>query len=852
MNSTDIKVNKLNRQVAGFNTQLSEITQQQTTNTANITTNTTNISNKVDKVTGKGLSTNDYDATAKAQVALIANKADTTYVTTQIQSVSSQVQGFYATVSALTTAFPTGNSNNYAVTGNVVEVDTLTVTGACTTAGNITVTLNGVAITVALTTAMNTSALVASAIAGTAFSGWTTSVNGSAVTFTKSTNGVCSTPVFSGGSTGSTATFAVTTAGVNTDNNIYRWNGSSWASTGYLFNSASIASNSVTRDMVQDDALSLYPFQPRSTFMHNKTTVKTAIRNAIKDVRLYNTDLSKNYCIKTLYKQATYWIIEIGEIQADGTTNTVVASFNVASYTYTSGIVKHYLTSLTSAGIYGYAYIDWSTMPTGDGYYNMGYNETGIIRRCLNTNVKTINTGIFENSVYLEANDVYNAIKSIKLYNADPTVKYYIKEVDRSVVVSSNTVHCIRIAKVSDSTVVCEYNALSSSTDETANYIRLVTVNSSGIYADINLDWSQLTAGTKYASYLTTLNATLSSTVYAVPPFKLVFPSKIYAVVNKEVNLYYYNAIIGNLNKYAIKRASGLGVPYRECLRINTSTTGTTSSSVQIYDVTNSDVSLYDTRTFSVVVADTSANSGITKKCMFIGDSLTDQGFYETELVNLFSSDVMKVQLLGTRGSGSTLHEGRSGWSSYDYLTQQTYNSLTNAFYNTTTSAFDFSYYITNNPSVGVPDWVFIQLGTNDVWRPMNGTTTAQNYATMIASIKAYNSNIKIGVVLTVPNADMENLQGNTQTNLSETWHKSTLTLIQGLMDTFGNRESEGLYLVPVYINLDTVNNMKTTTEAINSRNTTIVTRLTDAIHPATSGFNQIADSYYYFLKNQS
>jgi hypothetical protein len=98
------------------------------------------------------------------------------------------------------------------------ELDTLTVSAGATGSGNITITLNGVAKTVAVT-AGQTAGQVGDAIRATAFSGWT--VGGSAgsatVTFTKTTTGTNSAPSFSDtGSTGVTASFARTTTGVAT------------------------------------------------------------------------------------------------------------------------------------------------------------------------------------------------------------------------------------------------------------------------------------------------------------------------------------------------------------------------------------------------------------------------------------------------------------------------------------------------------------------------------------------------------------------------------------------------------------------------------------------------------------
>jgi hypothetical protein len=70
--------------------------------------------NKVDKVTGKGLSTNDYDNTEKAEVAKVALKADKTYVDTLAASLASgSPSGTYANLAALAAAIPAGNTNVY-------------------------------------------------------------------------------------------------------------------------------------------------------------------------------------------------------------------------------------------------------------------------------------------------------------------------------------------------------------------------------------------------------------------------------------------------------------------------------------------------------------------------------------------------------------------------------------------------------------------------------------------------------------------------------------------------------------------------------------------------------------------
>lgn len=92
------------------------------------------------------------------------------------------------------------------------ETDTLTISAGATSAGNVTITLNGVATNVAVGLGDSTSA-VATKIANTAFIGWTSSVSGSTVTFTSLAYNAMTAPSFSGGSTGVTGSFTVTTGG---------------------------------------------------------------------------------------------------------------------------------------------------------------------------------------------------------------------------------------------------------------------------------------------------------------------------------------------------------------------------------------------------------------------------------------------------------------------------------------------------------------------------------------------------------------------------------------------------------------------------------------------------------------
>lgn len=94
------------------------------------------------------------------------------------------------------------------------EVDTLTFSAGCSTNGNLSITLNGVAFTVPVTTASASANAVAAVVRAFSFSGWTVTGADAVVVFTANVNGIATAPVFSAASTGVAATFVRTQQGV--------------------------------------------------------------------------------------------------------------------------------------------------------------------------------------------------------------------------------------------------------------------------------------------------------------------------------------------------------------------------------------------------------------------------------------------------------------------------------------------------------------------------------------------------------------------------------------------------------------------------------------------------------------
>ena len=121
------------------------------------------------------------------------------------------------------------------VTGGVREVKTLTVTTGATGAGNVTVTLNGTAFTVAVTGASNIQRTVYEISQGT-FTGWNAYPSGATVVFVRASAGATAgTQSFGAGATGAVASIAQTTAGVASTDTFYPqedWNGDKLDGTG--------------------------------------------------------------------------------------------------------------------------------------------------------------------------------------------------------------------------------------------------------------------------------------------------------------------------------------------------------------------------------------------------------------------------------------------------------------------------------------------------------------------------------------------------------------------------------------------------------------------------------------------
>lgn len=186
-----------------------------------------------------------------------------------------------------------------------------------------------------------------------------------------------------------------------------------------------------------------------------------------------------------------------------------------------------------------------------------------------------------------------------------------------------------------------------------------------------------------------------------------------------------------------------------------------------------------------------------------------------------------------------------------------------NPFWNYGTQKFDLQKYLSDTgQSMGNNDWVFFQLGINDLFSAALGNNMLGKIGqmktqlnSMISEIHTYNPNIRIGIIQTIPPAISQDATGNllnsgyynleyyVKTGLVPWWNE--------LLEMYDNTTSRNsrVYLIGATSIIDRVNNFPTVTEALDSHNNTQVKVQNNDVHPDVPGYRQIADAYIGVIK---
>lgn len=336
-------------------------------------------------------------------------------------------------------------------------------------------------------------------------------------------------------------------------------------------------------------------------------------------------------------------------------------------------------------------------------------------------------------------------------------------------------------------------------------------------------------------------------------------PPTVYAIVGKEMNIYFDNILDRKFSDYDFNVTCTVGQQLASRYRLIATTPGTYDFTVTASRAGKDIVS----GSCKIKVVAESVGTGVTKKAVVMGDSTTASGYAVTKLNDNFNNDPMDITLLGKRGTSPNVYEAIAGWTARYFRTKAEDPTITtskNNFFNPAKSDFDFTYYMNQNGYTSV-DYFFINLGINDTFSYTDDAMLKSkidefiaDYDFFIASVKQFDPNIKIGVCITIPPNQSQDAFGKAYAS-GQTQHRykiNNAALVKRLIEKYKGQEANNIYLVPIEVNLDTRNNMGFDVEPINARNTTTVERATSngGVHPAESGYWQIADVYHAFIKS--
>ncbi len=327
---------------------------------------------------------------------------------------------------------------------------------------------------------------------------------------------------------------------------------------------------------------------------------------------------------------------------------------------------------------------------------------------------------------------------------------------------------------------------------------------------------------------------------------EICLPSKVYAVVGKEVNIYFENVLNDKAEKYDFTVNCSIGKHMNDRWTCKPTKAGTYPLSIDVYEQNT----LICSASTNVVVSEVNSD-GSNKTFLAIGDSTTSGGIYTGEILKMAKSDKVSIALTGSKGEGSNKYEGISGWTVAYF-----YESSKSPF--VFNGAFDFGKYLSTN-KLHDPGFVLINLGINDVLGFNNDSdlnkeipSILEKLNSMIENIKTYNTGIRIGIAVTIPPSKDQDAFGESYKCEITQWRYKRNNFIwnKALINAFQGKEAQGIDLVPINVNLDTVHNMQTTEEAINSRNPNLAEHQSNGVHPGFKGYYQIADEIYYWLRS--
>lgn len=362
---------------------------------------------------------------------------------------------------------------------------------------------------------------------------------------------------------------------------------------------------------------------------------------------------------------------------------------------------------------------------------------------------------------------------------------------------------------------------------------------------------------------------------------RLVLPPVINSVVGTETNIYFDN-IVMVLNPanfaFEIKCDKGNHFAERWSFKPKADDGGEYPIEIVVRDEMNAELA----RGKSIVRVMAAEVTPLRElSVLLVGDSLTDTSYshYPQRLIELDERDPsFSLRLIGSRGlkqnppDGPLRHEGYAGWTAEAFVTFHGPQSRKGFQRRPETGSpfvydgpdgkphLNFAKYCDEFNDGKAPDVIFISLGPNDIFRANDETIekevehSLKNFDILIQEFRTVSPQTRIAVSMPPPPTRSQdgfrNYVGPNRYQSRWQYRRNQHRLIEQILARYGARESENIFVVPVYLNLDTVRNYRTFVAPANASTTQPVERVLDGVHPAKEGHYQMADSLFCWLKS--
>lgn len=353
---------------------------------------------------------------------------------------------------------------------------------------------------------------------------------------------------------------------------------------------------------------------------------------------------------------------------------------------------------------------------------------------------------------------------------------------------------------------------------------------------------------------------------------RLALPPAIDACVGIETNIYFDNVILVlNLANYAVDVHCPKGRQQQERWTFTPQPADVGEHPLQL-EIRNerNELSARGRSVLRVTPAD--AGAGKEVALLMIGDSLTHASVSQQRIAALCEkSGNPKLSLVGSHGPGGApgaiRHEGYGGWTALRFAThakgvprQGDYAQRASPFLYPASDgkpALDFAAYCRDVSEGRYPEFVTIFLGPNDIFAFNDATieggirTMLENYDLLIGMVHKAAPKTKIGVMLPVPPAATQDAFGSNYATGQTRWQykRNQHRLLEKMLEHYGGRDAEGIQLVATHTNLDCQHNYPEESVTLNADTDVKGLRQNNGVHPAKSGYDQIGDAVYAWLK---